>query len=280
MKRRILATIIITFAISISAGFAQTRFSKSQLTADLDTLYSVIYDVHPDMFAVMSQENFEKELDAIKSNLKDSMTAFDLFVLTAPLVHDLQDGHTALFLPYLFPPLEKDIRHDIFPFYLSINAKDTSITVLKDLSGVEPIIPEGSRITKYNNYTDKEIVTMVAKYCSGEKLTFRIAALNVSFPILLPIMIPVICQDSVFNINYITDGISHSKTVKTVPANDVKKEFILENSADSQNEKTNYRLEINEELNTAIIRFDSFDLNDYLPAFLDSTFSFIKEQGI
>ena len=280
MKYKNLTTAIIIFVISISFGFSQTRFSKSQLTADLDTLYSVIYDVHPDMFAVMSQEKFEKELNTIKSNLKDSMTAFDFFVLTAPLIHDLQDGHTSVFFPDLFSPLTTDIHYNIFPFCLSINAKDSSITVLKDLSEIEPIVPEGSRITKCNNYTDQEIVTAVAKYCSGEKLAFRIATLNNFLSLLPPMIIPVLYQDSVFSIDYEVGGINHSKTVKTVPANDVKEHFISETSSDSQDEKTNYILEINKELHTAIIRFDSFSLNDYVDIFLDSTFLLIKERGI
>ena len=44
--------------------------------ADLDTLYSVIYDVYPDMVAVTSQEKFEKELQVIKSIFKDSINHF------------------------------------------------------------------------------------------------------------------------------------------------------------------------------------------------------------
>jgi len=272
---------IIICAISINLGFSQSRFSKSQLIADLDTLYSVINEVHPDMFAVMTQDKFEKKLNEIKSNLKDSMTVFDFYIMTAPLIHDLEDGHTLLFPPsYLFPPLENEIHNPVFPFFLSVNAKDSSIIVLKDLSGIEPIIPEGSRMKSFNNHTDKETVIKIAKYMSGEKFSFRIVALNNYFPILLPVLLPVICQDTVFNINYVTDGKTRSKMVKSVPAEDIKKNFISETSSDSQDEKDNYKLEINEELNTAIIRFDAFDLNDYVNVFLDSAFSLIKEKSI
>jgi hypothetical protein len=281
MKHKNLSTIILLCIVSINLCFSQTRFSKAQLEADLDSLYSVIYDVHPDMFAVMPQEKFEKELNAIKLNLKDSTTAFDLYLLTAPLIHDLKDGHTALFPPsYLSLPLEYDILQDIFPFSLSINAKDTSIIVLKDLSEIEPIIPAGSRITSCNNLTDKELIAEIAKYASGEKFSFRIATLNNRFPILFSVMFPVMCQDTIFDIKYTVDGINHSKIVKTIVTNGVKENFIPESSDNSDDDEKNYQLEVNEELNTAIIRFDGFNLNDYVDVFLDSSFSLIKEKNI
>ncbi|MCL2040421.1 MAG: S41 family peptidase [Bacteroidales bacterium] len=272
---------VITCMIAINLGFSQSRFSKAQLDADLDTLYSVIRDVHPDMFAVMPKEKFEKEFEIIKENLKDSMTEFDFFVQVAPLIHDLEDGHTSLRPPHFFwSPVETDMVYEAFPFKLSMNPKDTSIIVLKDFSGVDPIIPEGSRITRINDYTGKEVITTYVKYISGEKFTFRIVALNNYLPILLPVILPVICQNTVLTVNYVVDGISHSKTVETIPVSDIKESFISDEDTDSVEDMPNYSLKINDEHNTAIVRFDSFDLNDYVPVFLDSTFSLIKEKNI
>ena len=281
MKFKYLTISVILCGIAFKTGFSQSRFSKLQLESDLDTLYSVIYDVHPDMFAVMPKEKFEKEFERIKSNLKDSMTDFDFFVQVAPLIHDLGDGHTVLRPPhFLFPPLKTDIFLEAFPFKLSINPKDTSIIVLKDFSGVEPIIPEGSRITKINNYIDKYLVTKIIQYTSGEKFAFRTLVINKYFPILFPVMLPVICEKSVLVVNYTIDGVSHSKTVETIPANNIKNIFFPNEHSDTFENTSNYKIEINKELNTAIIRFDSFSFDDYVHTFLDSTFSLIKEKNI
>ena len=281
MKFEYLATSIIFFLITINFGFSQSRFSKLQLESDLDTLYSVIYDVHPDMFAVMPKEKFEKEFEIIKSNLKESMTDFDFFVQAAPLINDLEDGHTSLRPPkFLQSPFETDIHLETFPFKLSINPKDTSLVVLKDLSGTAPIIPEGSHITIINNHADKELIAEIARYASGERFAFRIAWVNNYYPILVPVMFPVICQNSVFDITYEIDGVNYSKTVKAVNANDIKANFIPDEHADVDDNIPNYRLEINEEYNAAIVRFDSFDLYDYVYTFLDSTFTLINRMNI
>ena len=281
MKIKYLIVSIIVYALSINFGYSQSRFSKQQLESDLVTLYSFINDVHPDMFAVMPKEKFEKEFERIKTNLKDSMTDFDFFVQVAPLIHDLQDGHTTLRPPYtFFPPFENDILLEAFPFKLSINPKDTSLIVSEDFSGIKPIIPKGSRILKINNFTDKDLITKIIKYTSGEKFTFRTLVLNDYFPILIPVLLPVLCQKSEFKINYIVGGKSHSKTVKTVLANTIKEKFIPDEYKAAFGYTSDYTFETKKELNTVIIRFDSFDLNDYLPVFLDSTFRYIKENNI
>ncbi|MCL2072912.1 MAG: S41 family peptidase [Marinilabiliaceae bacterium] len=280
MKFKYLTTLIL-WIIAIAFGFSQSRFSKHQLESDLDNLYSVIYDIHPDMFAVMSKENFEKEFDKIKSNLKDSLTDFDFFVKVAPLIHDLEDGHTALRPPYyLLPPLETDIFLETFPFKLLMNPQDTSLIVMKDFSGIEPIIPDGSRITQINNYSDKEVISKLLKYVSGEKIAFRMIMFNNYFSIVPSVILPVICETSVFTINYNINCIEHLKTVKSIPANDIKEHFIPQEQSDMLGNQPNYRFEINKEHHTAIVRFDSFDLNNYLYTFLDSTFNVINEMNI
>lgn len=95
MKRFSIILILLSIPFVLSA---QKYYSKSELVADMDTLYARINEIHPDMFARISREEFEKRFVHAKETMPDSLDAVGFYRIIAPLVSSLQDGHTGIYI--------------------------------------------------------------------------------------------------------------------------------------------------------------------------------------
>ena len=104
---------IFLFLFTGNAFGQAKKLSREQMIQDIDTLFSFIDKVHPDMYAVYPKQQLDKDIEKVKSELEPSGDIFCFYKQITPLVAQLGDGHTNVNFPYdalsdcaniLFPP--------------------------------------------------------------------------------------------------------------------------------------------------------------------------------
>lgn len=250
---------------------AQQKYTEEQLREDADVLYSTILDVHPYMFTYISKELFEQNLNGLKAELKDSMTAFDFYSRFSRLVAQIKDGHTELYFP-----IEEAIALGVkvFPYRVKIHKADTTIIIQEGLPGAE-LVP-GTRISSINGVPVKELLDRAVSMLSGEAYHFKMERLNILFP---PLLYFVLCSEE-FTVEYTANGRNETKDTEGRALSEYLQTFFS-----FLNEAIPNSFTISKGDNTAILELNSFgfyekkEKNEYRN-FLDSAFREIKENRI
>jgi len=149
-------------------------FTKDQLCEDADSLISIIYDVHPDMFAVYPEKDFMEEFYLLKNSFTDSMSRIDFYRIMTPLIAKLGDGHTGIMANNIFTT--ESLYATVLPFDIFFR-KDGSLTISKDLTEEYSFL-ESSELLSLNGHTAPELRKELIGYKSGELESFRISQLN------------------------------------------------------------------------------------------------------
>ena len=80
--------------VSYSQGIVPT-YSFAQVTEDFDYYINTLKTKHPNLYAFVSEEYFNKEVEQIRSMLTDSMDVFEFWRILMRLQHCL-DGHSGM----------------------------------------------------------------------------------------------------------------------------------------------------------------------------------------
>ncbi len=260
----------IVFAVALFLGQsnvcrAQANvLSVQELHDDLDSLYAGINDIHPDMFAVVSQKQFEKEIAHIKTQMDRPMTATEFYVLAAPLITKMRDGHTWLYFP---PEALAENGKKLFPLSVEVPDKSTIEVVAVHSPGAD--IPVGAVIRSVNGVSAKKLIAKNLEYAPGELLPHRLSRIAGNFTSVLWSCYPW----EKFDIRYAYEGKTH-----TVSLDGISLEELYANPAPAQETYANYSFKITDGI--GIIDFRSFADLDAFAAFADSTFRLLKEGGI
>lgn len=75
------------------------RFEPQELARELDELFAVLEEVHPDLYATLSEDEVRRRRDELVERLDRPLTRREYFPLVAELVAALGDGHTAVYFP-------------------------------------------------------------------------------------------------------------------------------------------------------------------------------------
>lgn len=271
MKSRIILLFMSLFLIN--AAFAQKKLTREQLIADADSLYARIYDIHPDMFAVLPQIEFEKELERIKTQFEDSMTILDFYRRINPLVVRLGDGHTHI---YVTPNMSDNGKKTVLPVNVSIDKENYTLTVEGSYADTPIDLPVGAKIVSINGRNTKDILREFLRHASGENELFRFERVKYYFPLFLFI---VYGDHTMFTITYELGGVEKMAVVDGITLKEFREAEQKERDKE-QETRQNYSLTINENTSTAIIDFRSFIDFDKFSLFIDSTFSVIKDKNI
>lgn len=274
MKNKFILSLILLFVVNTVS--AQKKFTKEQLIADADSLYTTLSTIHPDLFFVLPQSEFEQELDRIKAQFDDSMTALDFYRKIYPLVVRLGDGHTSMYMPSF--ALNWENQKVAFPLEIVMDKKDNSVIIKDDYSQSGIVFPEGSKILSINGREMKDILNDLLRYVSGESYSFKFARVLYDFYLMYYILYD---EHTQFTVTY--QSADEKKTV-TVEALTLKQYFDTKEKRNKEEEQPvvwqPYTLTIDNDNSTAIIDFLSFYDPDRFTVFLDSTFTLIKEQNI
>lgn len=262
---------LLLLSLMVCPVCSQTYFSKEEVTADLDALYAVIYEVHPNMFTVITQEAFEANLAEAKGAVKDSMTVEEFFPIVAPLVSSLNDGHTNI------QPSGQIMKQNplIFPFNLNVDSKDSTAVVRNAFLNDVPI---GAKVLSVNGISMNEIVRNLATYVSAEGFGYKAVLLRGNFWLYYYFFDHTSKE---FEIAYEHNGKSYKETVSAVSLGNLIEEAKKHKQSKPQTGTKALSLSVDEKRHTAVIDFRSFTSDfDYVHHFLDSTFTVLKEENI
>ncbi|GAH36907.1 unnamed protein product, partial [marine sediment metagenome] len=71
-----------------------------KLKADLDFLFKTVEEVHPNMYAYVSEADFRVHRDGLYKRIDQPMTRLEFYKQVAPVVAKLRNGHTQVY-PFL-----------------------------------------------------------------------------------------------------------------------------------------------------------------------------------
>jgi len=77
--------------------------TPDKLKEDLDFLFKTIEEVHPNMHAYTSKEEFDPLQKQLYKSVNHPMNRIEFYKLTAPVVASLKNGHTFIGPPLSWP---------------------------------------------------------------------------------------------------------------------------------------------------------------------------------
>ena len=270
MNTKLNSLIVCLFLFAMNT-FGQTAgVSREQMIQDINTLFSTIEKVHPDMYAVYPKQKLDKDIDRVKSELAPSGDIFYFYKQITPLVVKLGDGHTNVQFPRNALKNMPDIL--LFPFPVKISYPDRAIYIQDDSTPAQNTIPTGAQITGINSRQANDMLQQMMDYANGEKDFYKIEMLTYLFAPL----IYTLYNDSVFDIEYMFDREKHSVQVKGISYKDRYEK--PQQITDISNEP--YTFSTLPDKNIGIIEFNAFIDIDRFKKFLDSTFQILQKENI
>ena len=261
---------LLLFLLAVNTFGQTVGISREQMMQDIDTLFSTIEKVHPDMYAVYPKQQLEQDIEKVKSELAPNGDIFYFYKQVTPLVVKLGDGHTSVQFPHNSLAVIPNIL--FFPFPVKITYPDRIIRIQADYTPTQNTIPIGAQITSINNRQANDIVQKMMNYTSGEKDFFKIEWLEYLFTPL----IYTLYGDSIFDIEYLLNQEKHSIQVKGIL---YKERYERpQQSVTSSNELYTFRTLPDK--NIGIIEFNQFADLDRFKMFLDSTFQVLQKENI
>lgn len=237
-----------------------------EMKEDLDTLFSALSGIHPNLYFNISKEEFDDLKAEVYSRINDSLSVTDFWKLTAPVVAKLEDGHTILWMPR--EEWEQQLHLGakiIFPLLLDIT-KD-NVAVSKNLSAAP--IESGDYLLSINHNPIEEIINNLVQYISSELYHKKLKLVEWQFSQML----------------FVVYGYRGPFEVEIRNSQGEVKKYSLEGidaSTYDAGRATFYyggfRFEEIPELKTGIIRFIQFSNRKEFNKFLEKTFREIKQK--
>lgn len=94
--------LILSFSLSSFTAMPEPKYDSPSLAADLDYVVTKIKNVHNAPFTYQTEAAFNQQVENIRSQLKDSMSAQDFCTLLQPLFASLGDEHARISSPNSF----------------------------------------------------------------------------------------------------------------------------------------------------------------------------------
>lgn len=249
--------------------YSQTKcLNTDSLQNDINIIFKNIEEIHPNMYASINEKDFEKELSIIKSEINNKTDIFDFYLLINSLVVKLNDGHTNISFPYNKLKQSKGL---LFPFPVEVN--DSIVIITNDYTKSGNLIPINSEILSINGIQTKEIIEKMMGQVSGEKAFYKIDRLKYLFTPLLY----ALYKSNEFEIEYSYSKSIYKKQVQGIPYSE---RYERKSKTNTPKRIEPYSLKTDTINNIAIIDFRQFVELDDFSKFLDSTFTYIKNQNI
>lgn len=259
------------FFLLLSSTLDSFAQSRSELIEDLDFLYNNILNIHPEPFQHISNKKFENMKKQIDKKVDEDCSIEKFYILTAPLVAALQDGHSVMAIPITMNRISYLNNGGlVFPLRLEIDSIDRFIVKANMSNCVN--IKTGEEIISINGIKSKSIIHRFQGLFGCENNVIKSIQLRDYISTLLWYIYHFedsydleVNQEGKIN-RYHVDGISSivakSKMKELLPPNSIK-EFDLSVCK-----------------NKAILKIKSFYATKRLTDFLYDSFSIIDSAGI
>lgn len=243
------------------------KLTKEQAVFEIDALIYTLSQVHPDIFSVCKEDDFFRAINQAKASLSDSVTPTQLFLVAAPIVSMIGDGHTSLG----FPPNVITADTKRFPVYFDVKTDGSLICT----SSLDSVIGRGDRVLAINGISADSIIEAMMPYVSGERRHFKMSNIDGAFTLLFHMLY---AADD-YKVEYQPMG-SRKVLSHTFPAttwDEIKKRCP---STKSGKKHETYSYTIDSVNGIAIMDFRSFSDVKRMEHFADSMFRELADKNI
>jgi len=178
--------VIFLFCFSLQIGvYAQEKliFSKEELVSDFNYLCSSMENDHPDLLAYLPESDYQENKRQVLNSIQDSMKVEKFYLLIAPFVASLKNGHMNVSIP--IASRIQYVNNGGLAFPLKVNIVDDRLFVSFDLSK-EQNVPVNAELLSINGIPSSEILKQMFGLM-GSEITNEIkySQINNYFSILL-----------------------------------------------------------------------------------------------
>lgn len=261
----------IFFNFNIVWGQTPRKYSPSEMRQDVDSMIKYLTEAHPNPFYRYPKTSFFKDVARVKSHLNKNLDKVDFYLRIAPLLGNLDDGHTDLHIMQFY----NSLNPIIIPYNVRLSTKSPFIKCVETYKGVKTELPIGTEIVSINNIPAQKIVNDIIDLNTGESRLFRAEFGATRFYFYLEALYKA---NGIYHVKYKDNGITKDITLKGIRKN------ILDEMAKNQMNGNGhsdpvYSLRLLNNNQTAVIDFKSFDWDGF-KAFTDSAFTVIKEKHV
>lgn len=236
----------------------EKKYPIDKLSEDIEYLVEAIKEIHPDPFVYTSKESFEERVSRIKSSLYSGMNGAEFLKLIMPLVSSLGDGHTELDIPEE-EKLGFYVKHPELMFPWDVLIRNGNVNILSEHSN--PLIA-------INGYDVDSLLTVMRSYTSAERESYREIIIQKRFKRLLRL---IIGEQTTYTLSFKEDD-----EPKTFDSNIIS---ALNASVEREEKVKKYFFELDEELNSGVLTFNSMEKLDDFKMVLENAFKQMKESN-
>jgi len=250
-----------------------------KLKKDLDFLFKTIEEVHPNMYAYVSQEKFKPLKEQLYERISSPMKPLDFYKAVAPVVASLRNGHTFLQPPFEFFQNYAKAGGKYFPIEIQIN--EESVILIKYQGPYA--LPLGAEVLTFDGISAFEFLRKAARYMPSEGKTYNLAMIQRQS------MLPIYLWLEKSNAKLLdlqlktTDGRIEQFHLKALGYEELvnyQKSSPNKSEATFKNNNTPYTYRYIPDYNVGLIEFNSFNNRKSFLEFLQSTFGKIRDQNI
>lgn len=244
--------------------------SPDKLKEDLDFLFKTIEEVHPNMYAYTSKEEFAQHRNQVYKQINHPMNNYEFYKSAAVVIASLKNGHT-----FIVPPTAKFQEYvsgggKVFPLVLYWDA--SNIILAGNHSSTE--LPLGKTVLTINEKPASEIFKRFACRIAAEGKSENLSIVERSDMLRLLLWLEYGSIDSwVLNIET-GDGAVSNYLVKSITQNELRSNKLVP----IFERKNSYRNI--PECEAGLIELNSFGNSQEFKVFLDETFKKIHKQSI
>ena len=113
-----------TFSSQEKTAIIEKAYSTKHLQQDFRILRNALEEGHAGLYRYTSKTELDEHFESIEKELDRSMTELDFYLMLAPLIAHIHDGHTSISLSHSLE-LSLSSEYNIFPFSLRFINKKT-----------------------------------------------------------------------------------------------------------------------------------------------------------
>jgi len=252
-------------------GQTRRRYSPSEMRQDVDSLVKYLTEAHPNPFYRYPKTSFFKDVSRVKSHLNRNLDKVDFYLRIAPLLGNLDDGHTDLHIIQFY----NSLNPIILPYNVKLSTKRPFINCLGPYKGIKTELPTGAEIVSINNISAQKIVNDIIELNTGESRLFRAEFGATRFYFYLEALYKA---NGIYHVKYKNNGVIKDITLKGIRKN-ILDEMAKDQADGNGHSDPVYTLRLINSDQTAVIDFKSFDWDGF-KSFTDSAFTVIKEKHV
>jgi len=245
--------------------------SSNEFKKDLDFLFKTIEEVHPNMYAYTSKEEFAKYKDQLYKQIDRPMNRRELFKLVAPVVAWLRSLHTRIIMPFReeYEQYSK-AGGKVFPLVLSWD--ESKVTLNKNYSTAA--LPLGGEVLTINGELTSELFARFEHWFPAENR--RTNPWIIEHPVSLRRLL--FFEYGTIESWHLSikakDGVINSYTIPSLPLT----EFTADEPVATIEREKHYRFI--PEYDAALIKFYKWQEPEKLKLFWDKAFRDISEKNV